>query len=617
MAPNVGEDDEPKKEHEDVIGDDVGGNVSKVKVLYTGGTIGMANRGPSKAYSPEPKFLVQELRKLPIFHDTSYAHHFLETVDNEAALCMPRQKNGSRIIYSVSEYDPLLDSSNMTYADYALLATDIEKSYHEYDAFVILHGTDTMAFTASALSFMLKNLGKPVILTGSQIPIFETRSDGRDNFLGALILAGCYHIPEVTIYFNNVLMRGNRCTKANAESFDAFKSPNMEPLVTMDININVSWEAVFRHRGLHKFCVNFDMCPNVGVLRLFPSITEATVSAFLQPPMQGVVLQTYGAGNGPTARLDLMNVLKEATARGIIIVNCTQCSTGAVSALYSVGKELEEIGVIPGSDMTVEAALMKLSYLLGKKNKTISELRKLMAKNLRGEMSVATEKDDALVHLPLISRLAETMRLSSSQEVGTLKDAIFPYLLCAASRDGNIDALEQLRHAGATFNLSDYDGRTPLHIAASEGHTDTVHYLLDWGAPVHLRDRYGHAPLDDAVRFDKIEVIKLLTAAGAHLTLPPTSQGTLLCEAVVNTPVNALEAWRLAGADLNQGDYDGRTPLHLAVAIQDMSKVDYLMSHGADPLVKDRFGQTALGQAECTCDLAIVTRLKGHALPTE
>lgn len=170
-----------------------------------------------------------------------------------------------------------------------------------------------------------------------------------------------------------------------------------------------------------------------------------------------------------------------------------------------------------------------------------------MAKNLRGEMSVATEKDDALVHLPLISRLAETMRLSSSQEVGTLKDAIFPYLLCAASRDGNIDALEQLRHAvsrisvtqhyfcyviqqGATFNLSDYDGRTPLHIAASEGHTDTVHYLLDWGAPVHLRDRYGHAPLDDAVRFDKIEVIKLLTAAGAHLTLPPTSQGTLLCE---------------------------------------------------------------------------------------
>ncbi|ELU00500.1 hypothetical protein CAPTEDRAFT_186427 [Capitella teleta] len=592
---------------------------SLVMVIYTGGVIGMSNSDLDSiegAYSPEPNFLVPELRKLPIFHDPSYAVHFSDD-EKEQPLVMPRQKDGKRIVYCVFEYEPLLDSSNMTYDDYARLATDIQDNYSRFDAFVVLHGTDTMAFTASALSFMLENLGKPVILTGSQIPIFEARSDGRDNFLGALIMAGNHNIPEVTIHFDNVLLRGNRSTKANAESFDAFKSPNLEPLAKMEINIIINWEAVYRRPGLHKFQVHTNMCPNVGVLRLFPSITEATVRAFLQPPMQGVVLQTYGAGNGPAARQDLMNVLKEASDRGTIIVNCTQCSRGAVSALYSVGKELEQTGVIPGSDMTVEAALMKLSYVLGKDDLPLKTKRKLMGVNLRGEMTSAIKREESYLHFSLIDKLAETMRLSSSEEMHILREAVYPYLLCAAAREGNVDSLTKLRDAGAHFFMGDYDGRTPLHIASSEGHLPAMRYLLSHGAPVHTRDRYGHCALDDAVRFNHHDAIKLLKEAGAHLMLPPAKQGMMLCCAVATNDENALESWHLAGVDFNQGDYDGRTALHLvgdcaAVAEQDELKVKYLMSKGARPDVVDSFGNSPISQAE-KLEAEEITRMLSEA----
>ncbi|KAF7201850.1 60 kDa lysophospholipase isoform X5 [Nothobranchius furzeri] len=552
---------------------------SRVLVINTGGTIGMTLH--DNVLAPEANALVQRLRKLPILHDDLYAQQTrLHEYYGHETLVLPKStphhelqfprlsKLNTRIIYTIQEYSPLLDSSNMTTDDWGRFGKDIEKNYENYDGFVILHGTDTMAYTASALSFMCENLGKPIILTGSQVPIYELRNDGRDNLLGALLIAGQFVIPEVCLYFYNKLYRGNRVTKVDAGSFNAFSSPNLAPLATAEVDIKINWDTVWRANTTAKFQVRTELNRNVGLLRLFPGITASTVRAFLQPPMQGVVLETYGSGNGPDNRPDLLDELKAATDAGVIIMNCTQCLRGTVSASYATGMVLMDAGLIAGGDMTPEAALSKLSYVLAKSELGLDAKKKMMAENLRGEMSANLEGAKlSLSDSRFIQVIAKSLSISCKEELEAIRDVLTPPLACAAAKIGDIDALEALKEMGSNLCLGDFDGRTPLHVAACEGHFRAVEYLLGHGASVHAKDRYGDTPLCNAVRFRQKDVVKLLRKTGAHFSRDQMEEaGTELCSLAASGDIEGLEIWSLAGADLSKPGYDGKTAIQVAEA---------------------------------------------------
>jgi len=291
-----------------------------VYIAYTGGTIGMHKT--AQGYVPTPGFLRQQMALMPELSSELMPH------------------------FDLQEYDPLLDSSNMTPHDWVRIASDIRAHYDDYDGFVVLHGTDTMAYTASALSFMLQNIGKTVVITGSQMPLVEIRSDARSNLINSLLIAANYKIPEVCLYFDSKLMRGNRSRKVNANAFDAFASPNFPPLAVAGIDIDIDWNLVLPPPAA-PFEVLALTIPKVGEMRLFPGISADVVHNFLQPPIQGLILETYGSGNAPDKDTAFLDVLRAATDRGVVVVSCTQCLQGSVNLDgYATGTALKRAAVV-------------------------------------------------------------------------------------------------------------------------------------------------------------------------------------------------------------------------------------------------------------------------------
>ena len=340
--------------------------MTKILIIYTGGTIGMIEN--PKTHSLEPFDF----------------EHLLENV--------PKIK---MLDFEIDHYEfPVpLDSSDMNPGHWAEIARVIEKNYGEYDGFVVLHGTDTMAYTASALSYMLENLAKPVIITGSQLPIGEVRTDGEENLITALQIAaakdkdGGPMVREVAILFDNDLLRGNRSTKFSSDNFKAFKSTNYPLLATIGLGITFHHDALWRGPTDGPLKVHTEMNPNVIYLDLFPGISEATVRHLLHTPeLRGVVLKTFGAGNGPKGEW-FQNQLKDAIGKGIVVVNVTQCLEGSVMPYrYDTGRAMSTTGVVPGHDITSEAAITKLMYLFGH-GLSSAEVREAMTLPLRGELT--------------------------------------------------------------------------------------------------------------------------------------------------------------------------------------------------------------------------------------
>ena len=342
-------------------------NTPKVLLIYTGGTIGMIQNNETGALESFAfERLVKNVPELKRFECTIDVHQFAKPID----------------------------SSDMPPSVWAELVRIISDNYTVYDGFVILHGTDTMAYTASALSFMLEDLCKPVVLTGSQLPIGMLRTDGKENLITAIEIASARNedgtpvVPEVCIFFENLLLRGNRTTKINAENFNAFRSYNYPPLAVAGINIKYDCNKIAKVDFSKSLKPHFRCDTNVMVLTLFPGIQENLIRNLLRTPgLRAVVLKTFGAGNAPQQPW-FIKLLKEAVENGIIIVNISQCLAGTVQmGLYETGLGLLDAGVISGYDCTVECILSKLMFLLGE-NKSPQEISALMNRPLAGEFTL-------------------------------------------------------------------------------------------------------------------------------------------------------------------------------------------------------------------------------------
>ncbi len=338
---------------------------TKILLIYTGGTIGMIkdfDTGALKAFNfSKLSQRIPELKQLECEIDTI-------------------------------SFETPIDSSNISPEKWNKMATIIEENYNIYDGFVILHGSDTMSYSASALSFMLENLTKPVVFTGSQLPIGDLRTDAKENLITAIQIASLQEknkpvIQEVGLYFEYKLYRGNRTTKINAEHFNAFASPNYPALAESGVHLKVENGLTFPKKLSKKLLVHKNLDQNVFILKLFPGINESVLNAIINiPNLKGIVLETYGAGNAPTETW-FLNLLKQGISNGLHIVNVTQCSGGSVNmGQYETSTELKNIGIISGKDITTEAAITKMMYLLAQ-NVSQNTFKTIFETSLRGELT--------------------------------------------------------------------------------------------------------------------------------------------------------------------------------------------------------------------------------------
>lgn len=414
---------------------------------------------------------------------------------------------------------------------------------------------------------MLQNLGKPVVFTGSQVPMSERKNDAIENLIDSLDIAGHFNLAEVVLVFNSKVFRGNRATKVSANAFEAFASPNMAPLATITaMDIVVAWDLVVRPKTLQAFSIQTNLeTHHVACLRIFPGIKPEMVDAVLRTEgLRGLVLETFGAGNAPSGVDNAMTrVIASAVSRGIVIVNISQCLSGSVEAIYAPGQILGKAGVVPGGDMTTEAALTKLAYLLALPYSTPESVRREMSFSLRGELTEGSKTKFSRPPSP------EGRQLPSSPSLSGVSSPLPPHLtnlaaLAYAIQSGSLSRVMSIlqisnsHDADGSFilNKQDYSGNTPLHLAATCPNLEILRHFLMEGASVHIRNYTGtgttlngrvtsgagRTPLFLAANAGLKDHVELLRRSGAHLHADEMATARALAR-------QKPDLWRMAGIE--------------------------------------------------------------------
>ncbi|KAJ5083303.1 Asparaginase/glutaminase [Penicillium angulare] len=501
----------------------------RVLVIMTGGTIGM-QRSPS-GNIPAAGFQHSCLAGIPLFNDGSPSITIDVVINTKGdirahnSLQTPPSAYQRRVKYVVFEFDNLVDSCSAGAREWTNIAEIVFYNHDLFDGFVVLHGTDTLAYTSSALSFMLKGLRKPVILTGAQAPMRELQSDAIHNLLGSLVIASHFKIAEVCLYFNNQLLRGNRATKTSASDFAAFESPNFPPLAIISSSkTEVSWNLICEPNETQSLTLQKLLdTKQVATLRVFPGISPEMINAVLKlKGLRGLVLETFGPGSAPLGPdLAIIKALARAAADGIVIVSVSQCLRGSVNPIYDSVATLSKAGIVAGIDMTTEATFTKLTYLLALPNATTQSVADDMTKSLRGE-------------------LRETWKpVFKHPNVGVLENDIVFSDLCHAISIGDVGRVQEiLNFQGRSYlSHSDYMGNTPLvsspksqqllllqmlklvqHVAAISPSITILRLLLLNGALVNALNRTSNTPLFLAARAGQEQHISFLMQYGACIS---------------------------------------------------------------------------------------------------
>jgi len=567
----------------------------KVLIFYCSGSfcLKLMENKEQKILIYEKNFLFKYMSNQLNFCDREFTKDILNpTLDPEGLISTPKTLHGKRIFYRIYEFDKIIDSNNMTLEMWKRIGRTIRNNYEDYDSFIIIHGTDTMVYTASILSFMLENLNKPVILTGAHIPLSEMRNDAHTNLVDALTIAAFYKIPEVCILFGSELFRGNRTIKTDNVHFTAFESPNFQPLAELGVNIKVNWEFVSKESE-DNFCYFDDLNSNIGIVKIFPMIDDEQFETFFKPPIEAVIIETYGAGNIPLNRPKLIEIIKEASERGVILLNVSQCRKGVVSTSYETGKLLENLGVIFAGDITLECALAKLSYLLGKKydRKT---LFKMIKTNLRGELTPPFEEHFSYQSNSFINYMMNTLDLThEDKESKVFFDSLMPSIINELIEQQNLEILKKFENEISHINFAEFTEKSPLHIAAKNGNEKFVKFLLKFkNIKINMLDNKKMTALNHACLHKKENVAIILKDSGGKLNEDPClNLGHHFSKLAYEGDLNALKLFHECGANLMAKNYQNRTAAHIAAAEGKIEILKFLITEGKYNIFeKDKYG---------------------------
>ena len=585
----------------------------RVLVIYTGGTLGMVKS--DEGYVPKPDFLENYMKSHPSMCDLEYTNkRKVEGEGNEGSamewIYTAETLFGKRVKYNILEFKELIDSSNMCIKNYIQIGEVIEKNYFEYEAFIILHGTDTVAYTAAILSFMLENLKKTVIVTCAQIPLTEIRNDADLNILTSLCIAGSYHLPEVVVCFNNQVFRGNRTSKLDINSFSAIQSPNLRPLCELGVKVKFRWYYVQNTCGLAPFKVWKKLDNGIIIITMHPYLTKESFEAQFAMNPKAVILQTYGAGNMSDDQPMILEIIKDQVKKGTIFVNLSQCNQGAVSDIYKTGRELKKLGVIPGSDMTIECALAKLSYLLGK-GFPAHRIKEYIGKSIRGELTedVGSEEssEEAYVKMAAKNITEEQHTQDIFHPINTI---LFPAKINTLTAEGLIKILKCLNLNNLSLNIKDYDNRTPLHIACIKGKKDIVEFLVEeTQIDINIIDNYMNTPLYYAIKCSNYDIAKYLYNKGAVIHTEKKQIVPLVLNSGIFGDLERIHIFLFCKLNLNNiKDHNGRTIGHEAAFMGNYEVLKYLAANtDYDFEALDRFGLSVWAEIK---DATLIDEIK-------